>query len=568
MMRMLTGSAAPALIALFSGSVFCQSTFSQTTEPPLRFEIADVHVSPKTTGRFQSRRALPARGGRYEITNATMVDLISIAYGFGDDKILGGPTWLEMDRFDVIAKVPPDSTPETQKLMLQSLLADRFHLEVRKETQPQPTFALVSGKKPQLKSSDGTGETGCRPDTSSGPATEGGIKLMTSTNGAATTISLGPGGVIQFHCRNMSMAAFAEGLGRMMGTGNALGPNPVLDQTGLEGRWNFDVKWSIGIFGPMMSQGERITVFDAMEKQLGMKLEPRQVPTPVLVVAGANRTPSANPPGVAEALPPFVAPTEFEVADVKPAPPGGRGGAFRFQPGGRVSAQNRPMSLLLIRAFGTLNRDELVGVPSWADSTYFDINAKAPSQGPSAPVIDFITLAPMLRALLAERFGLKYHTEERPATVYSLVAAKPKLKKADPASRTRCDYPTPPPGAPPGSQVLSCQNVTIAEFAEQLQGMTQELKWPVSDATGIEGRWDLTLTYSQNFAMMAMAPGGGGRGGDAGAPGADLATASDPSGGITIFQAIEKQLGLKLEAQKRPMPVTVIDHLEQKPTDN
>ncbi len=112
----------------------------------------------------------------------------------------------------------------------------------------------------------------------------------------------------------------------------------------------------------------------------------------------------------------------------------------------------------------------------------------------------------------------------------------------------------------------------MAEFAGQLQGTAPELNWPVQDATGIEGRWDLTVTYSRNFPMMTTAMAamatvaGPGRGGDAGAPGNDMA--SDPAGGIAIFQALEKQLGLKLEMRKRLMPVTVIDHLEQKPSDN
>jgi uncharacterized protein (TIGR03435 family) len=70
-----------------------------------------------------------------------------------------------MDRFDVLAKVPADSTPETQKLMLQSLLEDRFKLVVRKDTRALPTYALTAGKKPQLKEADGTEETGRRPRT-------------------------------------------------------------------------------------------------------------------------------------------------------------------------------------------------------------------------------------------------------------------------------------------------------------------------------------------------------------------------------------------------------------------
>jgi uncharacterized protein (TIGR03435 family) len=178
------------------------------------------------------------------------------------------------------------------------------------------------------------------------------------------------------------------------------------------------------------------------------------------------------------------------------------------------------------------------------------------------------SVAPMLRALLKERFGLAYHTEDRPLPAYTLVAAKPKMKKADPAERTSCKQPPAPPGAPPGSRQLVCQNVTMAEFAERLQGMSQELNWPVLDATGIEGSYDLSLTFTQSFPAMMMVNGAP-RVGDAGPPGGGgMATASDPVGGVTIFEAMEKQLGLKLEMRKRPVPVYVIDHLEQKPTEN
>src|ERR1700756_1297409 len=96
--------------------------FGQAAESEARpkFEAADVHVSAKTTNPFP--RSGPARGGRYKVKTATMVDLIRMAYGCDSDKVPGGPSWLEMDRFDVIAKVPPDTTPETQKPMLQTLL--------------------------------------------------------------------------------------------------------------------------------------------------------------------------------------------------------------------------------------------------------------------------------------------------------------------------------------------------------------------------------------------------------------------------------------------------------------
>jgi uncharacterized protein (TIGR03435 family) len=532
--------------------------FSQSPEPPPRFEVADVHVSAKTVNPFI--RTGPVRGARYEVKTATMLDLIRIAYSFDPDKVLGGPNWLEMNRYDVVAKVPADSAPDAQKLMLQSLLADRFKLVVRKETKPLPTYALTVGKKPQLKEADGAEEPGCRPQTSSGPRSESDIVIfMENSEGAPTTISLGPGGTIHYICRNITMAAFAAGLRGMMGA--AVGSNDVLDETGLKGNWNFDVKWTL-LMGPIGGTGERITVFEAVEKQLGLKLEERQVPTPVIVVDSVNEKPSPNPPEVAEALPPIQLPSEFEVASIKPSDPGGRGGRSQTQPGGRLNIQGMPMRFLLLRAFNTNNREQLIGLPGWAETERFDIVAKAPSAGPSAPAIDNDALAPMMRALLADRFKMTYHSEDRPVSAYTLVAAKPKMKKADPSSRTSCNNSAAPPGAPPRSQVLTCRNITMAQFADRLQNMSPELSWPILDATAIEGGWDFVLTFSRTAGIA------GGRGGDAGRVEGALPSASEPTGAFTLFEALEKQLGLKLEMRKRSMPVIVIDHLEQKPTEN
>jgi uncharacterized protein (TIGR03435 family) len=138
----------------------------QSTEPRLTFDAADVHVSAKTQNQYV--RNAPARIGRYEVKTATMLDLIRIAYSFDPDKIVGGPHWLELDRFDVIAKLPPDATAESQKRMLQNLLQDRFQLVTHKDTKPLPTNALIVGKKPLLKEAAGTEQTGCRPQEASG----------------------------------------------------------------------------------------------------------------------------------------------------------------------------------------------------------------------------------------------------------------------------------------------------------------------------------------------------------------------------------------------------------------
>ena len=86
-----------------------------------------------------------------------MVDLIATAYGEDGEKILGGPSWLDMDRFDIAAKAPANTSPETVKLMLQTLLADRFKLKIHTDKKPMPAFVLTLGKgKPKLKESDGS----------------------------------------------------------------------------------------------------------------------------------------------------------------------------------------------------------------------------------------------------------------------------------------------------------------------------------------------------------------------------------------------------------------------------
>jgi uncharacterized protein (TIGR03435 family) len=168
----------------------------------------------------------------------------------------------------------------------------------------------------------------------------------------------------------------------------------------------------------------------------------------------------------------------------------------------------------------------------------------------------------MLRALLVDRFKMTYHTEQRQVPAYSLIAKNTKLKKADPNARSSCKQINNAAGAPAGALMLSCQNVTMGYFADHLQNFGfGAISWPVEDATGLEGGYDISLVFSPNAGMNF----GGGRGGASGE--SPVPVASDPSSGMTLFEAIEK-VGLKLEKRKREMPVIVIDHIEQKPTEN
>ena len=105
----------------------------------------------------------------------------------------------------------------------------------------------------------------------------------------------------------------------------------------------------------------------------------------------------------------------------------------------------------------------------------------------------------------------------------------------------------------------------MAQFADQLQIIAGPyVHYPVVNATGLEGAWDFSFTYSP-IPPNQLA---GQRGAPPGATPAADAVAADPGGGTSLFDAVEKQLGLKLESQKRPYPVFVIDHIEEKPTEN
>ena len=91
----------------------------------------------------------------------------------------------------------------------------------------------------------------------------------------------------------------------------------MVDKTELKGKWNFDLKW------PRNADSQ--VAVDEIGKQLGLKLEPEPIPTPVLTVVSVNKTPTANGPGVAEALPVNPEPTAFDVATIKPTDPDYKG---------------------------------------------------------------------------------------------------------------------------------------------------------------------------------------------------------------------------------------------------
>jgi uncharacterized protein (TIGR03435 family) len=207
---------------------------------------------------------------------------------------------------------------------------------------------------------------------------------------------------------------------------------------------------------------------------------------------------------------------------------------------------------------------DIVGGPTWIDSTYFDIAAKADG----APVGSMV--GPMLQALLEDRFRLQVHREKKDAPVYLLTVAKggPKLQATTKGTCTVVDYNHPPAPLPPGQprprycgsrsmqgkggglMLMNAYGMTMAELAgERLPDFVGR---PVLDRTGLDGMFDFQIEFLVELRRA---------GGDAAAePAAEIS-------GVPIFTALQQQLGLKLESGKAPVSVLVIDRAE-KPTEN
>ena len=135
------------------------------------------------------------------------------------------------------------------------------------------------------------------------------------------------------------------------------------------------------------------------------------------------------------------------------------------------------------------------------------------------------------------------------AYVFVAPKSETKLKKTDPSNRSECKKVSGPPSNPSLTQSYACTNTTMAQLAAQIQNWAPAyLDRPVVDSTGLSDAWDFVVSWSPK-ALIANPAGG------------------DPSGGLTIFEALDKQLGLKLVSQKHTMSVLVIDRVEQKPSN-
>lgn len=232
-----------------------QALLISTVPARAQLPVYDViSIKPNQSGGHPRIGAAP--GGRLTATNVNLKLLIEYAYDLRGYQISGGPGWQESAGYDIVATVEHPVTPSLEtrpyfQQLLQSLLADRFHLQVKLETKELPVYALTVGK--------------------DGPKLGGGEKPR---DPAAMRMRGGPGQMIGERINTQILdEALSEVLGR-----------PVVDKTGLTGFYDFKLEWT-----PDDSDTPGPSIFTAIQEQLGLKLEPQKAPVKVLVIESAEK---------------------------------------------------------------------------------------------------------------------------------------------------------------------------------------------------------------------------------------------------------------------------------------
>jgi len=237
------------------------------------FEVASIRRSTSASSGGSSSRMQP--GGSYAATNMTLQQLIAAAYGIPTARVFDGPGWASTDRYDIVARAAGSPTTEETARLLQALLRERFKLSARLEQRVLPVYALMLGRAggeigPRLWRSE-VDCTDRRAPVTTGDLTARpvcGIPLLVSK------------GVSFFLAGDVPMSTVAQALSGAAG-------RPVLDRTGLTGRYDISVDWASS------PDVDSISVFTAVQEQLGLKLESTTAPLDVVVIDRVER-PSEN----------------------------------------------------------------------------------------------------------------------------------------------------------------------------------------------------------------------------------------------------------------------------------
>ena len=249
----------------------------------------------------------------------------------------------------------------------------------------------------------------------------------------------------------------------------------------------------------------------------------------------------------------------FEVVSVKQNVSGDQGSSSIVQPGGRYSATNMTVRMLMKTAYG-VHDDQIVGGPSWVNDDRYDVVAKAATDRPTSVFRDEARV--MLRSALADRFGLVLHREQREIAVYALVLAArdgslgPRLRRAN---ANECGGPPKPfPSAPDiGEPIenrtcgsgfaraghIAARAMDFAMLSTRLGTWTDRV---LVDRTGLSGSFDWDLQWT---------------------PDALTADASTSSTTVPLVTALREQLGLRLESRREQADVLVVDRVEHPKAD-
>ena len=285
----------------------CGLGFAQGVDPALTFEVASVKPSaPAPEQRFVSTIVGgPSTGdpGQFTYTNATLKSLLLMAYKVKDYQVTA-PAWLDSERYDVVAKVPPGASKEQFNRMLQNLLAERFHLALHRDSKEVNGYDLVVGKNGSKLKAAGD------PDAPvvDGPAFAPGERPKIDKDGFPQLDR--PALVTMVSLRNGILDAKAvakeQPLSKLTDMlGNELRA-PVIDKTGLAGRYDFTLEFAPdpanlpGLPPPPPGAAAALetspapTIQAAIQEQLGLRLEQKKIPVEMLIIDRVDKTPTEN----------------------------------------------------------------------------------------------------------------------------------------------------------------------------------------------------------------------------------------------------------------------------------
>jgi len=248
----------------------------QSTDPNVKLPVYDV-ASVKPNKANDGMMRIMNHPDGFSCTNISLKTLIGNAYGIRQDLITGGPAWADSVGFDVEAKVSGEDVEAFKKLtgrqrnsLLQALLADRFHLKVHHETKTLPMYDLLIAKGGSRLKANAPAPPS--PDAAKDPEAAKPRGMMT----------MGPG---MLKGQGLPMASIANQLSYALQA-------TVSDKTGLTGDFDFELKWTPDDAGPTnadTSSEPNISIFTAVQEQLGLKLQPTKGPVDTLVIDHAEQ---------------------------------------------------------------------------------------------------------------------------------------------------------------------------------------------------------------------------------------------------------------------------------------